>query len=68
MYENKLLQLRKRLMAEYLLYKHGQISQGEYCLRVKPIDKAIDECEMSTLQDILVWKESFSPHSHKLKS
>ena len=57
---NKLLVLRKRLMQEYHTYVEGQVSQQEYLKRVKPIDQAIDNIEMSTLQDTPALKEPSS--------
>lgn len=65
---NELLQLRKRLTSEYLLYKQGLIGKKEYCLRAKPIDEAIDKLEMAILQDTLALKGSSLPHSHRLKN
>ena len=48
---NKLSVLRNRLTQEYYTYVEGLISQQEYLKRIKPIDQAIDNIEMSTLQD-----------------
>ena len=57
---NKLSVFRSRLMQEYITYKEGRISQQEYLKRVKPIDQAIDNIEMSTLQDTPALKEPSS--------
>ena len=57
---NKLSVLRNRLMQEYITYKEGLISQQEYLKRIKPIDQAIDNIEMSTLQDTPALKEPSS--------
>ena len=54
----KLLQLQKMLEEEYRQYKLGEITQKEYLVRVKPIDREIGRIEMSTLQDILVLRGS----------
>ncbi len=62
---NKLLQLHKMLEEAYQQYKLGNITEKEYLVRVKPIDKVIDKLEMSTLQDIPVLKESSLLHFHK---
>ena len=48
---NKLQQLHKQLEAKYHSYQSGTISEREYLDRIKPIDQAIDNIEMSTLQD-----------------
>ena len=57
---NKLLVLRNRLTQEYHTYMEGRISQQEYLKRVKPIDQAIDNIEMSTLQDTPALREPSS--------
>ena len=62
-----LSQQKKRLSDAYRLYKQKRISKKEYCMRIKPIDQAIDRLEMSTLQGNLVWKEAFLRHIPKLK-
>lgn len=64
---NELSKLRKRLHNEYHLYTLGLINKNEYCIRVKPIDHAIDRLEMATLQGIPDVKESFLQHAQKLK-
>jgi len=61
-----LSQQKKRLSILYRLYQKKRISKEEYCRRVKPIDRAIDKLEMSTLQGTLVWQEAFSLHVQKL--
>lgn len=48
----KLLRLQKMLEEEYQRYKLGMITQKEYLVCVKPIDKEIGKIEMSTLQGI----------------
>lgn len=58
----QLLQLHKMLEEEYRQYISGNITEKEYLIRVKPIDKAIDELEMSTLQDIPVLRGSSLLH------
>ncbi len=55
---NTLQQLQKMLMDEYLSYREGTISEKEYLIRIKPIDKAIDNLEMATLRDTPALKES----------
>jgi len=66
-YSKKLYQLQKNLEAEYYSYRQGFISEKEYCSRVKPIDIAISELEMSTLLGTPVLKEAFLQHALKLK-
>ena len=50
------------LMREYIAYREGDISQEEYLLRAKPIDRRIAEMEMSTLQGNFALTESFLQH------
>ena len=57
---NKLQQLQKMLMDEYLSYRAGTISEKEYLARARPIDEAIGKLEMATLRDTPLWKETFS--------
>lgn len=54
--------LYKDLMREYIAYREGDISQVEYLLRAKPIDRKIAEMEMSTLQGNPALRESFLQH------
>ncbi len=68
MHTIKLLQLHRELKKEYYLYKHGNISEKEYLDRARPIDLAIDNIEMSTLQDTLALKGSSLLLSHKQES
>lgn len=42
--------LHKNLMCEYMAYKKRDITQKEYLLRAKPIDREIEEMEMSILR------------------
>ncbi len=60
-------QLQKQLMNEYLSYRAGDISEREYLIRAKPIDMAIGNLEMATLQDTPVWKAAFLQHSQTLE-
>lgn len=46
---DELLALYEQLTVEYGLYSQGIISEEEYCSRVKPIDVAIGELELSTI-------------------
>ena len=62
-----LQQLKEGLAYEYSLYKQGDLTQEEYCVRVKPIDRAITRLEMATLQDNDFWKEACSLHTPKPK-
>lgn len=64
---NELFKLKKRLLEEYRLYSKGSIDQYEYCMRIRPIDQAIDKLEMSTLQGTLDLKGSSLQHTPKLK-
>ncbi len=54
-----LLQLQKRLEEAYRQYKLDKITQKEYLILIKPIDREIDKIEMSTLQDIPDLRGSF---------
>lgn len=51
------------LMENYALYRSGEITEHEYLIRIKPIDKEIQKLEMSTLQDIPALKEAFLLYS-----
>jgi len=64
----KLKELHRKLEAEYFFYVHGEINEKEYLERIRPIDKAIDTIEMSTLQGIPAWRESSLLLSHKQES
>ena len=64
----QLFSLQKQLMREYISYKQGDITEEEYLIRAKPIDKRISTLEMSILRDTLGLKEAFLPHIQKLKS
>jgi len=64
---NPLKLMQKLLEVNYALYKEQEISEKEYLWRIKPIDEEITRLEMATLQDTLVWKESFLIHTPKLK-
>ena len=60
------LQIMQKMLEEnYKLYLLGEISQYEYLVRIKPIDKEIGKLEMSTLQDTSASIEAFSPHTLK---
>jgi len=56
------------LEAYYTLYKEEKISEEEYLVYIKPIDKAIDIIELSTLQDNPAQKESFLSQLLKLEN
>ena len=43
--------MHKMLEENHKLYTSRQITEKEYLIRIKPIDKEIDKLEMSTLQD-----------------
>ncbi len=55
-----LTHLQKHMQVYYLAYKRGTLTEEEYLSRIKPIDQAIDNIEMSTLQDTLVLRGSSS--------
>ena len=46
--------LQQELETQYRQYRLGKISEQEYLVRIKPIDVAIGELEMATLQDAFV--------------
>ena len=54
-----LQQLQKRLEEAYRQYKLDKITQKEYLMRIKPIDREIGKIEMSTLQGIPALRGSF---------
>ena len=58
LWSNVLYGHQKELEAQYRLYRAGKISEKEYLMRIKPIDSAIGELEMATLQDNPVLKVS----------
>lgn len=64
---NSLKLMQKMLEENYNQYISGEITETEYLVRVKPIDKEIGKLEMSTLQDTLALKESFLQHVLKPK-
>lgn len=65
----KLTALQQKMQELYSLFQLGTITEGEYLLKIKPIDQAIDNIEMSTLlEGYPVLKRSFSSLSHKLES
>ena len=57
-YPFNLNQLHQELEKKYHSYKSGAISEKQYLALIKPIDQAIDNIEMSTLQDNPVLRES----------
>ena len=63
-----LSQLQHMLEKNYRQYKLGEMTQKEYLVRIKPIDKAIDKLEMSILQGTPVLRGSFLLHSHRQES
>ena len=65
---SSLYQLHIMLEKEYKQYKDGLISEKQYLTLIKPIDQAIDNIEMSTLQNTLALKGSSLLLSHKQES
>ena len=63
-----LKQLHKDLTNEYISYNAGEMTQDEYLVKIKPIDQAIDDFEMATLQDTLALRGSSSLLSQKPES
>ena len=64
---NPLKLMQKMLEENYKQYTSGEITEKEYLIRIKPIDKAIGKLEMATLRDTLVSKEVSLVHVQKLK-
>ena len=61
MYSDNPLRLLQQMLEEYYgQYRSGEITQKEYLILIKPIDQAIDNLEMATLQDIPALREAFS--------
>ena len=52
--------LHAKLELAYAQYKNCAISEKEYLASIKPIDQAIDNIEISTLQDTLALREPSS--------
>ena len=48
-------------------YKEGKLTKEQYLAYIKPLDKAISELEMATLQGSLFSKKASLQHSGKLK-
>ena len=61
----QLRDLYKRLMFYYLAYKEGKITQKEYLIRAKSLDREIADLEMSNLLGTSALKGSFLLHSQK---
>ena len=59
--------MQKILEEYYQQYMSGEITEKEYLIQIKPIDKEIGKLEMAILQDTLAWRGSFLPHTPKLK-
>ena len=53
--------LQKQLEAHYLLYTLGKITVKEYLALAKPIDMAIGEMEMATLQCTVALNKPYAP-------
>ena len=64
---NPLKLMQKMLEENYRQYISGEITQKEYLVRVKPIDKEIGRLEMATLQGTLAWRGSSLQHALKPK-
>lgn len=48
-------------------YRSGTLTKEEYLAYIKPLDKAISDLEMATLQGTQVSKKAFLQHFRKLK-
>ena len=55
---NPLKLMQKMLEENYKQYISGEITEKEYLIRIKPIDKEIGVLEMSTLRDIPALREA----------
>jgi len=64
-FTEQLRDLHKKLMRDYLAYKEDEITQKEYLVRAKSLDRKIADLEMSNLLDTSVLKGSFLLHSQK---
>lgn len=59
MYITNPLKLMQKMLEEYYKqYGSGEITQKEYLIRIKPIDKEIGKLEMATLRDTPALKVS----------
>ena len=66
--DNPLRLLQKMLEEYYGQYRSGEITEKDYLTLIKPIDQAIDNLEMATLQDIPALRGSSLPLSHTPES
>jgi len=64
-FTEQLRDLYKKLMCDYVAYKEGEITQKEYLLRAKFLDREIADLEMSNLLGTSALKGSFLLHSQK---
>jgi hypothetical protein len=63
-YRSTLEHLHQTMQNHYVLFQSGFISEKEYLSAIKPLDKAIDTMEMSTLKEFLVLREASLAHFH----
>ena len=59
--------LYRQEFALYSLYREGKLTKIQYLLNMKPLDKAIAELEMATLQGNQSLKKAFLQHSLRPK-
>ena len=62
-FTKQLRDLHKKLMRYYVAYKEGEITQKEYLIRAKIIDREIEKMELSTLLGTSALEGSFLLHS-----
>jgi len=62
--KNKLTYLHHKMQQYYVLFQLGFMTETEYFTAIKPLDKAIDTLEISTLKGYLALKEASLVLSH----
>ena len=64
-FTEQLRDLYKKLMCDYVAYKEGEITQKEYLVRAKSLDREIADLEMSTLLGTAALRGSSLLHFQK---
>ena len=59
-----LTHLQYKMQQYYWLFQLGLMNEKEYLSAIKPLDKAIDTLEMSTLKESFAWQEASSTPFH----
>ena len=62
-----LCDLQQQEFALFSWYRAGKLTKKQYLAYIKPLDQAISDLEMATLQDNQALKKASLQHSQKLK-